>query len=130
MVAGMMPSRVSVKPKRQLSAAMATSQIAAIPIPPPMATPFDIVEGKKGAFVAVSRCRAASQINTAVPDESIFHPPKTKENQIFYSSEQFYIFIRFLYALYERMIRIEEIADSQEKIKLFELLYYSSIKTK
>ena len=59
-----------------------------------------------------------------------FQPPKNKDNEVFLSSEQFYLFIRFFYALYERVIRMKEVADSEEIITLFEVLFYCSIKTK
>ena len=53
------------------------------------------------------------------PSEYVYQPPKDQSNQIFFSSEHFYVFLRFLYALYERIIRMREVSDSEEKIKLF-----------
>ena len=36
-------------------------------------------------------------------------PAKNDNNMVFYASETFYVFIRFLYTLYERIIRMKEI---------------------
>lgn len=57
-------------------------------------------------------------------------PSKSDNNMVFYASESFYVFIRFLYTLYERVIRMFEILQDEEKIILFELLYFACMKCK
>lgn len=64
------------------------------------------------------------------PSEFSFEPPKSKNNLVFYAVDNFYVFLRFLYALYERIIRMREVADSERKTKLFEILYFTCIKAK
>ena len=57
-------------------------------------------------------------------------PAKSDEKAVLYGSEHLYTLNRFIYALYERLIRMKEVAENQEKIDLFYILIYSCIKTK
>lgn len=59
-----------------------------------------------------------------------FLPLKSNENSVFYASENFYVFTRFLYALFERIIRMKEVAETKRKVNLFEILYFVCIKSK
>ena len=59
-----------------------------------------------------------------------FLPIKSDEKMVLYGSEHLYTLCRFVYALYERLIRMKEVAESQEKIDLFYILLYSCVKTK
>ena len=65
-----------------------------------------------------------------MPSPYGYLPEKTAKNKVLYGSEQLYALLRFVYTLYERIIKMEEVAESQEKITLFELLFYACIKAK
>lgn len=47
-----------------------------------------------------------------------------------YGSEHLYTLSRFIYALYERLIKMREVAEDGEKLILFELLFFACIKAK
>ena len=60
--------------------------------------------------------RKTVRFNTLEGDKeyrSQYLPEKEGNSQIFYASENFYIMLRFLYALYERIIRMREVAQSK-----------------
>ena len=57
-------------------------------------------------------------------------PVKSNEKQVLYGSEHLYTLCRFVYALYERLIRMKEVAENQEKINLFYILLFSCVKSK
>lgn len=62
--------------------------------------------------------------------EHNFQPPKSNRNIVFYGSENFYVFLRYFYSLYERVIRMKEVSTDENKLKLFEILYMACIKSK
>jgi histone deacetylase complex regulatory component SIN3 len=64
------------------------------------------------------------------PSEYSFLPPKGVNNLVFYASENFYVFLRFFYALYERIIRMKEVSQDDRKVQIFQILYFACIKTK
>ena len=41
-----------------------------------------------------------------IKSEYSFEPPKSENNIVFYGSENFYVFLRYFYALYERILRM------------------------
>lgn len=47
-----------------------------------------------------------------------------------FGSENFYVFIRFLYTFYERIIMMKEITKTKERSLLFELFFYNFVKSK
>ena len=58
------------------------------------------------------------QLNTIENEKGYefeYLPAKEVGSKILYASESFYVFLRFLYALYERIIRMREVAESEEK---------------
>ena len=57
-------------------------------------------------------------------------PVKSEEKSVLYGSEHLYTLTRFIYALYERLIRMREVAESEEKLELFRLLFFACVKTK
>ncbi len=59
-----------------------------------------------------------------------FMPTKSDEKVVLYGSENLYTLCRFVYALYERLIRMKEVAENPEKIELFKILLYSCVKAK
>lgn len=63
-------------------------------------------------------------------EEYDYLPAKDEDTLVFYASESFYVFMRLLYTLFERIIRMREILADKEKILLFEILYYTCIKCK
>lgn len=56
--------------------------------------------------------------------------PRGEGKSVFYCSEQVYCLTRYLYAAYERLVRMREVADCEETIKMFELLFFTSVKMK
>lgn len=59
-----------------------------------------------------------------------YYPRGGEDKYVFYCSEQVYCLIRYLYAIYERLIRVCEVAESEEKIKMFDVLFFTSVKMK
>ena len=64
------------------------------------------------------------------PSEYSYLPAKSEEKAVIYGSEHLYTLARFIYAVYERLIRMREVAESPERLKLFELLFFACIKAK
>jgi hypothetical protein len=62
--------------------------------------------------------------------EYSYLPAKSDEKIILYGSEHLYTLSRFIYAVYERLIKMREVAEDAEKILLFEILFYACIKAK
>ena len=70
------------------------------------------------------------RIEKGNPYEYNYRPAKNDNNIVLYASEKFYVFLRFLYTLYERVIRMKEVVEDDKKALLFEILYFSCIKCK
>jgi hypothetical protein len=68
------------------------------------------------------------------PARDFWQPPKTPERDVLYGSDHLYTLLRFLYAVYERLIRLREVAEAEgeagEKVKVFELLFAACIKVR
>ena len=47
-----------------------------------------------------------------------------------YGSESVYCLLRFLYAIYERLIKMGEVSQGQDKTNLFKVLFCCCIKVK
>lgn len=46
-------------------------------------------------------------------------------SKILHASEDFYLLIQYIYAIYERVIRMKELLSDPHKHKLFEMLFFS-----
>jgi hypothetical protein len=57
-------------------------------------------------------------------------PKKSSDKKVLYCSENVYCLIRYLYTIYERLIKMRDVAEHPESTKLFELLFYVCIKAK
>lgn len=64
------------------------------------------------------------------PSQYSYLPMKSESKVVLYGSEHLYTLMRFIYALYERLIKMREISEDSEKLTLFELLFFSCIKAK
>ena len=50
------------------------------------------------------------------PSEYSYLPTKSQEKAVIYGSEHLYTLSRFIYAVYERLIRMRELAESSQHL--------------